>query len=65
MFHYTEKQKILMKIVNPKKYEELYPEVKEQDSSVEVKEQDSSVEVKEQDSALGGDTKKEEEPAAE
>jgi len=26
---YTEKEKRLMKIVNPKKYEELYPEIKE------------------------------------
>ena len=29
---YTEKEKKLMKIVNPKKYEKLYPEVKEPDS---------------------------------
>jgi len=27
---YTEKEKKLMKILNPKKYEELYPEVKEE-----------------------------------
>ena len=48
---YTEKEKKLMKILNPKKYEELYPEVTEGTNEKEV--------VKEEE------TKKEEEPAAE
>ncbi len=48
---YTEKEKRLMKIVNPKKYEKLYPEVTEGTNEKEPEPEP--------------ETKKEEEPAAE
>jgi len=36
---YTEKEKKLMKILNPKKYEELYPEVKEPEPETKKEEE--------------------------
>tara|TARA_R110002153_G_scaffold223850_6_gene376432 strand:- start:1767 stop:1907 length:141 start_codon:yes stop_codon:yes gene_type:complete len=37
---YTEKEKKLMKVLYPKKYEELYPEVKEPEPEPETKKEE-------------------------